>query len=55
MNQSPILAPDRLRAQHDLSRFDNGKHPSLDAWLKNRALVSEGLSARTYVISLVRG
>lgn len=50
MSQSPIVAPERLRAQHDVSRFDNGKHSSLDAWLKSRALASEGLSARTYVV-----
>ena len=50
MSQSLILAPERLHSQHDLSRFDNGKHPSLDAWLKNRALASEGMSARTYVV-----
>jgi predicted N-acetyltransferase YhbS len=50
MSQSLILAPERLHAQHDVSQFDNGKHPSLDAWLKNRALPSEGMSARTYVI-----
>jgi GNAT superfamily N-acetyltransferase len=49
MSQSLILAPERLHAQHDVSRFDNGKHPSLDAWLKSRALASEGMSARTYV------
>jgi GNAT superfamily N-acetyltransferase len=45
-----ILPPERLNAQHDLSRFVNGRHPSLDEWLKDRALASEGLSARTYVI-----
>jgi GNAT superfamily N-acetyltransferase len=50
MSQSSIVAPERLHAQHDVSRFENGKHPSLDAWLKNRALTSEGLSARTYVV-----
>lgn len=50
MNQSLILAPERLHAQHDVSDFENGKHPSLDAWLKNRALASEGMSARTYVV-----
>jgi GNAT superfamily N-acetyltransferase len=50
MSQSSIVAPERLNAQHDVSRFENGKHPSLDAWLKNRALTSEGLSARTYVV-----
>jgi GNAT superfamily N-acetyltransferase len=50
MSQSLILAPERLHAQHDVSHFDNGKHPTLDAWLKHRALASEGLSARTYVV-----
>jgi GNAT superfamily N-acetyltransferase len=50
MSQSLILAPERLHAQHDVSQFDNRKHPSLDAWLKSRALPSEGMSARTYVI-----
>jgi len=50
MSQSLILAPERPHAQHDVSQFDNDKHPSLDAWLKNRALGSEGMSAGTYVI-----
>jgi GNAT superfamily N-acetyltransferase len=50
MSHSLILAPERLHARHDVSHFDNGKHPSLDAWLKNRALASEGMSARTYVV-----
>ncbi|MBS0273030.1 MAG: GNAT family N-acetyltransferase [Proteobacteria bacterium] len=45
-----ILPPERLTARHDTSGFSNGKHPLLDAWLKERALESEGLSARTYVI-----
>ncbi len=45
-----LLPPEWLRAEHELSEFSNGKHPTLDAWLKERALVSEGLSARTYVI-----
>ena len=45
-----IRAPERLTARHDVSSFDNGKHPSLDVWLRERALTSEGLSARTYVI-----
>jgi GNAT superfamily N-acetyltransferase len=45
-----ILPPERLRADHDVLAFANGKHPALDAWLKERALASEGLSARTYVI-----
>ena len=45
-----VRAPERLSSQHDLSGFRNGKHPSLDDWLRNRALASEGLSARTYVV-----
>ena len=45
-----VLAPERLDPQHDLSEFHNGKHASLDAWLRDRALASEGLSARTYVV-----
>ena len=45
-----ILPPERLRADQDVSAFANGKHPALDAWLKERALASEGLSARTYVV-----
>jgi GNAT superfamily N-acetyltransferase len=45
-----LLAPERLNAKHDVSRFANGKHPSLDEWLKDRARASEGLSSRTYVI-----
>lgn len=42
-------APEPLAAHHDLSSFDNGKHATLDAWLRERARASEGLSARTYV------
>ena len=45
-----ILPPERLRADHDASSFANGKHPALDLWLKERAVASEGLSARTYVV-----
>ena len=47
---SGVLAPERLAAHHDLAHFRNGKHDSLDAWLRARALASEGLSARTYVM-----
>lgn len=46
-----VQAPERLTAEHDVSVFRNGRHPSLDDWLRDRALASEGLSARTYVIS----
>jgi GNAT superfamily N-acetyltransferase len=45
-----VLPPERLHARHDVSLFQNGKHASLDTWLKDRALTSEGLSARTYVV-----
>lgn len=50
-SQKPrFLPPERLTARHDVSEFQNGSHPSLDDWLRDRALASEGLSARTYVI-----
>lgn len=44
-----IKPPARLTAGHDVTRFSCGK-PSLDDWLKNRALESEGRTARTYVV-----
>lgn len=44
-----VLPPKRLVAGHDLSVFENGRHLSLDDWLKRRALASEDMSARTYV------
>lgn len=47
---SASRAPEPLDNRHDLSRFANGGHPSLDQWLRERARASEGLSARTYVI-----
>ena len=47
---SRVCAPERLTAHHDLPAFHNGKHPSLDDWLRNRAFASEGFSARTYVV-----
>lgn len=45
-----LCAPEPLASRHDVSRFSNGVHPSLDAWLRERARASEGLSARTYVV-----
>jgi GNAT superfamily N-acetyltransferase len=45
-----VLPPERLGDHHDLTQFRNGKHDSLDDWLRERALASEGLSARTYVV-----
>lgn len=44
-----IRAPEPLSPKHDVSRFSNGLHPSLDQWLRERARSSEGLSARSYV------
>ena len=45
-----VRSPERLTDKHDVSTFHNGKHLSLDEWLRERALPSEGLSARTYVV-----
>lgn len=45
-----LLAPEPLEPRHDLSRFANGVHGSLDEWLRERARASEGFSARTYVV-----
>lgn len=45
-----VRSPERLNAHHDLAHFQNGRHPSLDEWLRDRASTSEGLSARTYVV-----
>ena len=45
-----LLGPASLTARHDVSRFSNGVHLSLDQWLRERAHSSEGLSARTYVV-----
>jgi GNAT superfamily N-acetyltransferase len=45
-----LRAPEPLAPRHDVSRFANGVHSSLDHWLRERASSSEGLSARTYVI-----
>jgi len=46
----PLCAPEPLGPGHNISRFSNGVHPSLDQWLRERARASEGLSARTYVV-----
>jgi GNAT superfamily N-acetyltransferase len=50
MAELHITAPERLTADHDVSVFNNGLHASLDDWLRERALASEGASARTYVV-----
>jgi GNAT superfamily N-acetyltransferase len=46
----PLSAPEKLRADHDLSQFDCGE-PALDDWLRRRALHNEESGAsRTYVV-----
>lgn len=46
-----VTAPEKLTAKHDVSAFSSGE-PSLDDWLKRRALVNEASGAsRTYVVS----
>ena len=49
-DEAPLRPPEPVTAKHDISMFRNGKHGVLDDWLRDRALASEGLSARTYVI-----
>ena len=45
-----LSAPEKLRAEHDLSDFECGE-PALDDWLRRRALQSEENGAsRTYVV-----
>jgi GNAT superfamily N-acetyltransferase len=49
-SDQPLSAPEKLRADHDLSEFDCGE-PSLDDWLRRRALQNEESGAsRTYVV-----
>jgi len=50
VKSSGVTAPKRLTSHYDLTQFTSGRHGSLDSWLRDRALASEGLSARTYVI-----
>jgi len=45
-----LRPPEHLTPFHDREHFDNGRHPSLNEWLRYQAIGSEGLSARTYVI-----
>ena len=45
-----LRPPEPLSPAHEVSSFSNGRHASLDEWLRERALASEGLSARTYVV-----
>jgi len=47
----PVGAPEHLETSHNLSAFESGV-PSLDDWLKRRALANEESGAsRTYVVS----
>lgn len=47
---SRITPPERLNADHDLTQFNCGE-PSLDRWLRSRALQNEKSGAsRTYVV-----
>lgn len=45
------MPPVPLSTSHDTSRFDCGK-PPLNDWLRYRAIISEGRSARCYVLCL---
>lgn len=44
-----LSAPVPLTAGHDLSEFDSGE-PSLNDWLRHRALKNESRFSRTYVV-----
>ena len=49
-SNQPLRAPEKLRADHNLSGFECGE-PSLDDWLSRRALQNEKSGAsRTYVV-----
>jgi GNAT superfamily N-acetyltransferase len=50
VSKAGVTAPAPLQPSHDTASFSTGRHETLDEWLKRRALASEGLSARTYVI-----
>lgn len=47
--QSKLLVPVPLAADHDLSNFDCGE-PILNDWLKHRAWKNESRFSRTYVV-----
>lgn len=52
MNTGAPTAPEPLRPDHQLNEFDSGV-PSLDQWLKRRALANEAAGAtRTFVSCL---
>jgi GNAT superfamily N-acetyltransferase len=45
-----LSGPEPIGSQHNIAGFSCGQQ-SLDEWLKQRALRSEGRSARTYVVA----
>jgi GNAT superfamily N-acetyltransferase len=48
----PITAPEPLTATHDLSTFRCAAQPSLEDWLKRRALANqESHASRTFVVT----
>src|SRR5216684_3961890 len=50
MSRQSLTPPEKLRDDHDLSRFQCGE-PALDGWLRRRALQNEESGAsRTYVV-----
>jgi len=50
MTRQSLTPPEKLREDHDLSRFQCGE-PALDDWLRRRALQNEESGAsRTYVV-----
>ena len=54
VDTSEIGRPEKLSVQHDLAEFDSGE-PTLDSWLRRRALHNEGGGAsRTYVVCIRR-
>lgn len=44
-----MAPPNRLEADHDVSRFDCGR-PELNDWLKERALHNKGGASRSFVV-----
>ena len=49
--KTPLSGVEPISSSHDVSRFDCGKHSSLNDWLKRFALANErNESARTYVV-----
>ena len=52
MAHAPVNAPERITIAHDVAPFSCGE-PSLDEWLKKRALPNEASGAsRTYVVTV---